>query len=115
LDTQTRPHLDLLAGTYAKSRWFVARALLGEIPTDAVRDMPCRDEAEALYLVSAGMKAELDGKHEVARSSYDAFKALPMHQRLLANNLPDAEVEWLVSWRLRELGGGGKPAKGVSP
>jgi tetratricopeptide (TPR) repeat protein len=103
LDTQVRPHLELLSGTYAQTPWFVARALLGETPLDSVLDMPSRDEAVAWHLVTAGIKAELDGHRDAALRAYAQFKALPMHQRLLVNNLPDAEVEWLVSWRLRAL------------
>ena len=50
-----------------------------------------------------GRCLEATGQKTEARAAYDAFVALPIHQRLLALNVPDPEVEWFVAWRLRAL------------
>lgn len=113
-DHQTRPHLDLMSGIYTRTPWFVTRAILGLAPIETVLEMPRADEAETWRLLCVGIKAELDDQPDVAAASYTAFKALPMHRRLLSGNLPDAEVEWFVSWRLRALSGK-KPSSGMAP
>lgn len=100
---QLKPQLPLLEGVYGRRAWFVARALLGEIPPEGVAQMTAASEAGAWRLVVAGMRAELSGDRATALGAYAAFAALPVHRRLLALNLPDPEVEWFVRWRLREL------------
>lgn len=103
LEQQLRPLLPLLDGVFARSAWFVARALLGDAPVDSVADMPSRYDAPAWRLVAAGMRAELLRRDGEARAAYAAFAALPMHQRLLLGHQPDPDLEWFVAWRLRAL------------
>lgn len=103
LERQLRPRLPLLEGIYSRSAWFVARAVLGDAPVDSVADMPSRYDAPAWKLVATGMRAELMGRTDEARVAYAAFKAMPIHQRLLNQHQPDADLEWFVAWRLREL------------
>lgn len=110
LEQQLRPRLPLLEGIYSRSAWFVARAVLGDAPVDSVADMPSRYDAPAWKLVATGMRAELMGKPDEARAAYSAFRAMPIHLRLLNQHQPDADLEWFVAWRLREL-----PAGKVSP
>lgn len=100
---QLRPLLPLLDGIFGRRPWFLASALLGDIKPDAVALMTAVSEADAWRMVATGMHAELAGDTAAARTAYAAFQALPMHQRLLAVNQPDPEVEWFVRWRLRTL------------
>lgn len=99
-----RGHLDLYAGIYGKRPWYLARALLGEVPPEAALEMPAVTEREAWCALLRGMCAELAGDAVAARTAYQAFVALPLPKRLLALNTPDPEVEWFVRWRLRTLG-----------
>lgn len=105
LERQLRPLLPLLEGVYSRTGWHVARALLGDAPVDSVSQMPCRYDAPAWRLVTAGMRAELLGQPAEAQRAYAAFTSMPMHKRLLAQHQPDVDVEWFVAWRLRALGG----------
>lgn len=103
LEAQIRPRLDLLSGVFARSPWFVGRAVLGDCPVDEVLAMPCVSEAEAWRAVAAGMRAEVQGDRSAAIAAYTAFTSLPVHRRLLSVNAPDPDVEWFVAWRLRAL------------
>jgi hypothetical protein len=98
-----RPQLPLLDGVFGRTPWFVARVLLGEAPPASLDGMPSRYDAPVWRLVVTGMRAELDGRRDEARSAYAAFAAMPMHRRLLAQQQPDPDVEWFVAWRLRAL------------
>lgn len=102
---QLRPQLALYAGIYGQRPWYLARALLGEIPPEGVLEMPAVSEREAWVALARAMCAELAGDAAAARGAYQAFSALPLHQRLLALNTPDPEIEAFVRWRLRALGG----------
>jgi hypothetical protein len=103
LEQQLRPMLPLLEGTFSKSAWYLARALLGDTPVESVGDMPSRYDAPAWQLVAAGMRAELLGQSGEARTAYAAFVALPMYRRLLNQHQPDTDLECFVAWRLRAL------------
>lgn len=98
-----RQHLPLLDHTYGRRGWHVARAVLGDTPPDGVLAMTTASEAAAWRAVAAGMRAELQGDADAAIAAYAAFAGLPTHQRLLAVNTLDGEVEWYVDWRLRTL------------
>jgi hypothetical protein len=98
-----RPQLPLLDGVFGRTPWFVARVLLGEAPPASLDGMPSRYDAPAWRLVVTGMRAELNGRRDEARSAYAAFAAMPMHRRLLAQQQPDPDVEWFVAWRQRAL------------
>jgi len=101
--SQLRPRLDLLSGTFQRTPWYLARALLGDAPVDSVLEIPCASEAKAWHALITGVRAEITGDRAAARQGYEAFSALPMHQRLLVMNAPDPDVEWFVAWRLRAL------------
>ncbi len=103
LENQIRPRLDLLSGVFARSPWYVGRAILGDCPVDEVLSMPCVSEAPAWQAVTAGIRAEVLGQRADAVRAYTAFTALPIHRRLLMMNTPDPDVEWFVAWRLRAL------------
>jgi len=103
IENQLRPQLEQLSKTFGKRGWFVSRAVLGDIEPEAVMEMTAATEAGAWRLVATAIRAELAGHPDEARVAYAAFAALPIHQRLLALNVPDAEVEWFVAWRLRAL------------
>jgi len=103
LETQLRPQLERLSKTYGKRGWFVSRAILGDSEPEAVMGMTAVSEAGAWRLVAAAIREELAGHPTEALAAYAAFVALPIHQRLLALNVPDVEVEWFVAWRLRAL------------
>jgi len=98
-----RQHLPLLDHTYGRRGWHVARAVLGDTPPDGVLAMTTASEAAAWRAVAAGMRAELQGDADAAIAAYAAFTGLPAHQRLLAVNTLDSDVEWYVAWRLRTL------------
>lgn len=100
-----RPQLELFSGIYGKRPWYMARALLGEIPPAGVLEMPAVTEREAWHALARGLCAELAGDATAARAAYQDFSKLPLHQRLLTLNTPDPEIEWFVRWRLRALGG----------
>lgn len=103
LEGQMRPRLDLLSGIFARTPWFLARAILGDAPVDEVLNMPTVSEAQAWRHVAAGMRAEVTGDRAAAVRAYTAFTQLPIHQRMLALHAPDPDVEWFVAWRLRAL------------
>jgi hypothetical protein len=105
MDRLARPLLDLLSGTYCRAGWFVVRAVLGDSPVTEVMRMPSVNEALAWTHLATAMRAELEKKPEDALRAYAAFAAMPIHQRLLALNAPDPDIEWFVAWRLRELRG----------
>jgi tetratricopeptide (TPR) repeat protein len=103
LEKQLRPQLERMTGIYGKRGWFLARAILGDTDAEAVMGMSAVSEAAAWRALAMGMREELAGHPAEARAAYSAFLALPWHQRLLALNQPDPEVEWFVAWRLRAL------------
>jgi len=102
---QLRPQLALFSGIYGKRPWYVARALLGEIPPEGVLEMPAVTEREAWHALTRGLCADLAGDAAAARTAYQDFSKLPLPKRLLTLNTPDPEIEWFVRWRLRALGG----------
>lgn len=104
LETQLRPNLALLSGINGKRSWFIARAMLGEAPPDSLLSLPASAEAPAWRHLTEGICSELAGMPQKATSAYRDFTALPITRRQLSRNVPDAEVEWFVRWRLRALG-----------
>jgi len=89
---------------FAQRPRLLARCLRGEIPPEALRDMPYRCEGEAWALIATGMRADLAGDRDTALTAYQTFQALPHHRRLLnANELRDPIIERMVVWRLTDL------------
>jgi serine/threonine protein kinase len=103
LDQQIRPHLLFYSGVYGKRLWFVARAILGDIPPESVLEMPAAGEAPAWESVTRGIVEELAGRSAEALAAYSTFTGMPRHRRLMATSAPDPEVEWFVRWRIRSL------------
>ncbi len=89
---------------YAGRAQIFAAAVLGRMDDAAVLAQPTTSEAAAWLALVHAMRGELAGKPEEARQGYAAFTALPMHRRLLCENIPDPAVENFVAWRLRALG-----------
>lgn len=105
LERVIRPQLGTLSQAFGKRGWFLGRIVLGEIPVSDLDQLTAASERQAWTHLATGIRAELAGDREAALGAYAAFTALPLHQRLLALNVPDAEVEWFVAWRLRALEG----------
>lgn len=101
--TALRGKARLLAHDVARRPALICAVIAGDLAPERLAELPFRSEAEAWTAVAAAMRAELAGDQAMAAAAYARFAALPMHRRLLDDNLPNAEVERFVAWRLRLL------------
>ncbi len=69
---------------------------------------PLRTESEALQAIAAAVRAELAGDAAAALAGWRAFRALPMHRRLLDEHQPDIDIEVFAAWREVALAAGGR-------
>jgi hypothetical protein len=93
---------------FAKSAMFFSSYVLGRSSDAEMLAMPAVSEAQAWHAVAKGVRAELEERPDDAARAYQAFVALPRHQRLLDGNTLDVQVEGFVAWRLRALAGQSK-------
>lgn len=94
---------DLLRHDVARRPTLVGAVIAGDADPGSLAGLPFRSEADAWTAVATALRSELAGDLTTAAAAYARFSALPMHRRLLADNLPNAEVERFVAWRQRRL------------
>ncbi|MBA3685181.1 MAG: serine/threonine protein kinase [Planctomycetes bacterium] len=83
--------------------WHAARLVLGEEDEAAFLAQPFSAQAPAALLVCRGLRAELAGKAEDARSDYHAYLALPLWRRCWDQIEGDPVADAFVAWRLAEI------------
>lgn len=101
--TALREKATLLTHDVARRPSLVCAVIAGDLAPERLSELPFRSEAAAWTAVATALRAELAGDRAAAAAAYARFAALPMHRRLLDDNLPNAEVERFVAWRRRVL------------
>ncbi len=78
----------------------IASAALDPANEAGLQGTVWQSEAKAWILVARALRGELAADRAAARAAWSAFLALPMHERLLAQNEASAVLELCAAWRI---------------
>lgn len=81
----------------------VARAALSPDDPAPWAATQLRSEGEALHRIADALRALLANDRAGELAAWQGFRALPLHRRLLDNNIPGADLERFVDWRMGDL------------
>ena len=107
--TPLRRHLTELADgspiPLGGQAWHLARFALGRGNEEEMDHLVAPSERQALLALGQALRAELteSGDSEARKAAWQAFYALPPHQRLLNSYIPEPSLDLFARWRSGHL------------
>jgi hypothetical protein len=81
----------------------LAQAVLDPADTVPWDSSPLRSDIPALRAIASALRGELAGDTAAAIAGWQAFRGLPVEQRLLDEHMVDLDIEGFAAWRVRDL------------